>query len=100
MAIDSEWQSARDISYTDNDLPANLRMPEIRKPCELIKSNHHDIVSSSESIQGTAKVDEVCEKNDNRGVNVPSYGFLTRQKYDYRRKRLTISQTMTRDNSH
>ena len=32
-------------------------MPEIREPCELIESNHYRIVSS-ESIQGTAKVDK------------------------------------------
>ena len=83
--------------YTNNDLPANLRMPEIREPCELIESNHYDIVSS-ESIRSTAKVDRICEKDDGREVNVPSYGFLTRQKYDYRRKRLTVSRTMIRDN--
>ena len=85
--------------YTDNDLPVDLRMPEIREPYELIESNHYDIVST-ESIQSTAEVDKVCEKDDDREVNIPSHGILTRQKYDCRRKRLTVSQKMTRDDFH
>ena len=77
--------------YADDDLPAHLRMPEIREPCEFIESNHYDIVSS-ESIQGKAKVDKVDEENDDRKVDVPPYGFLTRQTYDCRRKQLTVSR--------
>ena len=83
--------------YTDNDLPAYLRMPEIRESWELIGSNHHEIVSS-ECVQGTAKVGEVCEMDDD-GVVVafPHHGFLTRQKYDRRRNTLSVSQLIARN---
>ena len=71
-------------------------MPEIREPCELIESNHYGIVSS-ESIQGTAKVDKVDEENNDREADVPPLCYLTRQQYDCRRERLTVRRTMTKN---